>query len=138
MCFYQKIIDEYKFSNIYILSNGHENPVVDELLNDYVNIKYLHGSIEDDISIIVNAYNLVLPVSTFPMTLIYLNINLNNIFIYEIYNYHLTNINCTIHKMNPSSKYINIMKGKWKNTKEQLDLMLNEKCKNTNITSFHK
>ena len=30
--------------------------------------------------------------------------------------------------MSPSSKYEKIMKGKWKNTKEQKDLMLNEDC----------
>ena len=29
--------------------------------------------------------------------------------------------------MSPSSKYEKIMKEKWKNTKEQKDLMLNEK-----------
>ena len=30
--------------------------------------------------------------------------------------------------MSPSSKYEKIMKGKWKNTKEQRVLMLNEDC----------
>jgi hypothetical protein len=52
------------------LSNGHENPVVDELLKMYKEIKYIHGLVEFDISVIVNAYNFVMPVSTFPTTLI--------------------------------------------------------------------
>ena len=40
LCFYQKIINEniYKYKNIYILSNGHENPIVDELLKIYQKI----------------------------------------------------------------------------------------------------
>jgi len=30
LCFYQKIINENNYSNIFIISNGHENPVVDK------------------------------------------------------------------------------------------------------------
>ena len=30
LCFYQKIINENNYSNIFIVSNGHENPVVDK------------------------------------------------------------------------------------------------------------
>ena len=62
LCFYKKIILNNKFNKIFILSNGHENPVVDKLLKMYKTIKYIHGSIEFDISVIVNAYNFVMPV----------------------------------------------------------------------------
>ena len=48
LCFYQNIIDKNNYDNIFILSNGHENPVVDELLKLYNTIKYIHGSVEDD------------------------------------------------------------------------------------------
>ena len=88
------------------------------------------------ISIIVNCYNLVLPVSTFPKTLINLNDNLKNLYIYEIVNYEIKNANYTIHKMKPSRKYIKMMKHKWNKTREQLDLMINEKCINNNIIIF--
>ena len=62
LCFYQKIIDENKYENIYIISNGHENPVVDQLLKIYPNIKYMHGSIANDIKFIINAYNFVMSI----------------------------------------------------------------------------
>ena len=39
LCFYRKIIDENRYNNIFILSNGHENPVVDKLLDLYPKIK---------------------------------------------------------------------------------------------------
>ena len=32
LCFYKKIINENNYENIYLISNGHENPVVDRLL----------------------------------------------------------------------------------------------------------
>lgn len=136
LCFYQKIINENKYVNIYILSNGHENPVVDQLLKLYPKIKFLHGSMEYDISVIVNAYNFVMPVSTFPYTLIYLNNNLKNLYVYRDDNFGPRHINYTLHKLPPSQKYKKVMIGKWKNTKEQLILILNENCHNANFSSL--
>jgi len=137
LCFYQKIINENNFSKIYILSNGHENPVVDELLKLYPKIKYIHGKLEYDTSVIVNAYNFVKPISTFPGTLIYLNTNLKNLYIYDLPRVKIESVNYTIHKMVPSTKYYKIMERKWKKTKEQLDLMLNENCINNTMEIFY-
>ena len=50
------------------------------------------------------------------------------IYIYNIIDYKITKTNLTKHVISQSSKYEKIMKGKWKNTKEQKDLMLNEDC----------
>ena len=136
LCFYQKILNENKFNNTFILSNGHENPIVDELLKLYSKIKYLHGSIEEDISVIINAFNFVMPSSTFPITLIYLNNNLKNLYIYEIIDYKLKNVKYIIHKMLPSIRYIKIMKRKWRMSKKQLNLMMNEKCQNDSIITI--
>ena len=57
-----------------------------------------------------------------------MNDNLYNLYIYNIIDYKITKTNLTNHVMSPSSKYEKIMNGKWKNTKEQKDLMLNEDC----------
>ena len=65
-----KTINKNKYENIFIISNGHENPVVDELLKLYPKIKYLHCSVEYDMSIIINGYNFIIPVSTFSYNLI--------------------------------------------------------------------
>lgn len=137
LCFYQKIINEKNYKNNFIVSNGHENPVVDKLLKLFPEIKYVHDSVEGDISIIVNAYNLIMPVSTFPWTLIRLNYNLINLYIYELNNYNWSKINSsTIHIMKPSPYYDNIMKRKWKKTKKQLELMINENCSDSNFTTI--
>ena len=130
LCFYQKIINQNNFKTIKILSNGHENPVVDKLLQQYPLIKYVESTLEEAISIIVNAYNMVYSVSTFQRFLILFNNNLKNLYIRP---FNTKNINYTIHKMIPSKKYLEIMKDKWNNTKEQLYLMINENCINDTI-----
>ena len=136
LCFYQKIIKENNFNHIYILSNGHENPVIDKLLKFDQTIKYIHGSIEYDISVIVNAYNFVMPISTFPMTLIYLNNNLKNLYYYELLKFNIKDAKFTFHIMKPSDKYRHVMERKWKKSKEQMELMINEDCINSKFDSF--
>ena len=136
LCFYQKIINDNNFNKIYILSNGHENPVVDRLLNFNPKIEFKKDSLVNDISKIISAYNFVISQSTFAQCLIRLNDNLKNLYIYKYGKYHLKNFNCTIHEMQASKKYKKIMFKKWKNTKEQLDLMLNETCFESKIIPF--
>ena len=144
LCFYQKIIQENKYQNIYLISNGKENPLVDILLKLYPNIKYMHGTPIEDMSVLVNVYNLVLPISSFPYAVIRFNDNLKNLFIYDIMvetisirwyaeDYYFKNMKFNIYKMKPSSNYENIMKGKWEKSKIQLDLMVNEECINNNF-----
>ena len=128
LCFYQKIINENKYENIYIIANGHENPVVDELLKLYPKIKYLHGSIEYDISVVINAYNFVMPISTFSYTLIWLNNNLKNLYVFRENYFVPLHSNYTLYKMASSERYKKTMINKWNNTKEQLLLMLIENC----------
>ena len=149
LCFYKKIINENNYSNIYLISNGHENPVVDVLLKLYKKIKYIHGSPLEDASVIVNAYNLILPISSFPYSLLRLNNNLKRVYIYDILveeekinwygtDYYFQFDNFTIYKMKPSLTYESIMKGKWKNATEQLNLMIKEKCINSSFNIISK
>ena len=70
LCFYKTIISMFKFRKIYIISNGKENPVVNELLKSYNNIKYFHGTVKEDVAIILSAKNLVLPCSSFSVELL--------------------------------------------------------------------
>ena len=51
----------------------------------YQRIKYKHDTVEDHIYVIINADNLVIPISTFHFTLIRLNTKLKNKFIYDIF-----------------------------------------------------
>ena len=134
LCFYQKIIDDNKFKNIYLMSNGHENPTVNKLLKLYPKIKFIHGTVEEDASVIIYSYNLVMPISTFPITLVRLNNNLRKMFVYPLINFNFKDENFTVYKMEVSQNYSNKIQRKWKNTKEQLDLMINENCLNSNLS----
>ena len=134
LCFYQKIINDNKFRNIYLTTNGHENPTVDKLLQLYPKIKFINGTLEDSISAIIYSYNSVMSISTFPFTLIKLNNNLRKIFVYSLYDYNFKDANFTIYRMQASQNYLNNIQGKWKNTKEQRDLMINENCSNANLS----
>ena len=51
-----------------------------KLIKLYPKIKYINTSLEDAVSIIINAYNFVISASTFSKTLIHLNINLKYLY----------------------------------------------------------
>lgn len=134
LCFYQKIINDNNFKNIYLTSSGHKNPTVDKLLQLYPKIKFINGTLEESISAIIYSYNLVLSISTFPYTLFKLNNNLKKIFVYSLFDYELKDENFTIYRMEASKNYLNKIQGKWRITKDQLDLMINENCSNANLS----
>lgn len=136
LCFYQTIIENFNFTNIYIVSNGKENPVVEELLKLYKNIKYFHGALEEDTGLVLSAKNLVLPFSSFSLELVKLSDNLQNLFIYdsmiEKVSFHFTERHLRPCKFNrfimyPSKEYTDIMYP-YSQTKEQFERMINEKC----------
>ena len=84
LCFYESIIDNFSFRKIYILSENDNNPVINILLKKYKNIQYLHGSLTQDISYIINAYNLVISCSTFSLGLSRLSKKLKMLIQYDI------------------------------------------------------
>ena len=114
------------------------NPIIKLLINEFPQIILTHNSIEIDISILLNAFNLIGSMSSFLTSIIILNENLKNFFEYDNYSLsqkylHLHHdiykykINYSIYKIKPSTKYLKEM-FPWKNTKEQRKLMINEKC----------
>ena len=68
----------------------------------------MNVSLKYAISVIINAYNFVMPISSFPETLINFNTNLKNLYIYELLIYNYERVNFTIHKMKPSPKCLKI------------------------------
>ena len=138
LCFYQSIITTFNFTKIYIISQDKENPIIDILIEKFPNIIFNKNKLEKDVSILVNAYNIVGSISSFFTTLIIINENLENI--WEFDNYRLTEkylhlhrdiynytYNYKIYKMYPSLKYQNEM-FPWINNRNQINLMLHEKC----------
>ena len=140
LCFYQKIIHQFKFRKIYIISIDDKNPVIGKLLKKYRNVRYKMNSLETDIAYLTKAYNLVGSVSSFSLAAMKLNNNLKKYWEYDLYRLHAKFFhlhhdiysfprNFTIFRMKPSENYKNEM-FRWANEKNQIDLMLHEKCHN--------
>ena len=138
LCFYEKIIDNNKFKNIYIISMDRKNVVLDELMNKYKNIIFNLNSYEYDLSLLMHAYNLVTSVSSFVISTIKLNDNLRDLWEYDInrlsekfffLHHHLYKfvIKYKIHTMKSSDEYAQKMYS-WKNNENQKKLMLEDKC----------
>ena len=84
LCFYETILKNFNFKNIYIISGTRSNSVIDKLVREYPNIIFQKNSREVDISYLANAYNLVGSISSFFEVAVKMNDNLNIIFEYDI------------------------------------------------------
>ena len=139
LCFYEKIIDNNtQFKNIYLLSMDRKNPVLNALINKYKNIIFEQHDNEFDISLLVHAFNIVASVSTFVISSIKFNDNINNLWEYDIFrlsqkfvcfhhHFYKYGIKYNIYSMRPSEVYVNKM-FVWKNSKSQLKLMIEDTC----------
>ena len=138
LCFYQTIIENFNFTNIYIVANGQENPVINKLLKLYNNIKYMHGTVAEDMGMVLSAKNLVLANSSLTIELVKLSDNVQNVFFYDFiqkkdksfYHFresHLRPLKYNIFIMYPTKEYSTIMYP-WQRKEEQFKQMINEKC----------
>ena len=141
LCFYNNIIQNFKFRRIILLSSDKENPTIPKLMKRFPNIIYQKNSLSTDISVLISSPNIVSSISSFLISIIQLNYNLRFLWDYNIYNikqkirhyhydfYNYHKNNFTIYRMEPSLLYKNKM-CKWKNSKIQRKLMIKEKCIN--------
>ena len=140
LCFYEKIINNNKFKNIYIISIDNRNIIIDHIKNKYNNVIHNNNSLQIDISLLVNAYNIVLSVSTFSISSIKLNENLKDIWEFDMirlsqkikflhHDFYEFKRQYKIHSMKPTSVYISKM-FIWQNSIEQTKLMLEYNCPN--------
>ena len=83
-CFYRKILNNHKFNNVYLISQDTFNPVIQKILNEYNSVIYKQNGIKEDISYIINAYNIVASISSFLISILHLNYNLKTLFDYNI------------------------------------------------------
>ena len=138
LCFYEKIIDNNKFKNIYIISMDKKNIIVDALLNKYKQIIFQTHDYKYDLSLLIHAYNIALSVSSFAVSAIKFNDNLKDLWEYDLIrlsekflflHHHLYkfDIKYKIHTMKPSDIYINKIFN-WRKSKSQLKLMIEDKC----------
>ena len=138
LCFYEKIIDNNKFKNIYIIPGDRRNIILDALINKYKFIIFEQHEYQYDFALIVHAYNFAISVSSFAVSAIKFNNNLKHLWEYDIcrlsnkfyfLHHHLFkfNIKYKIHTMKPSDIYAKKM-FRWEFSKSQLNLMLEDKC----------
>ena len=85
LCFYRQILNNNKFNKVHIIAQDKNNPIIEKILKEYSNVIYLQNSIKDDISYLINAYNIVASISSFLNSIIQLNYNLKTLFDYNIY-----------------------------------------------------
>ena len=140
LCFYKKVIQQNKFTNVYIIAVNGNFTIIQKLITEYKNTKYIGTSIKEDAAKLVYAYNIVASISSFLTCLIKFNDNLKYLWEYDIY-HRGTKINhlhhsvlnftrkYTIYRMKPSSIYLEKM-NIWRKTNEQLNLMMNDTCPN--------
>ena len=138
LCFYKKVIEFKNFTNIYIIAENDDYPIIKRLISEYKNVKYKQSPLIEDVSKLVYAYNIVASISSFFVSLIKLNDNLKYCWEYDIYHrvtkfnhlhYSISNFTrkYIIYQMKPSPIYKKIMY-KWRRQPEQIDLMINDTC----------
>ena len=138
LCFYEKVINNSFFKNIYIIAMDNSNIIINTLIQKYNNVIHKINSIEYDISILCHAYNLIASISSFCLSALKLNDNLKDLWEYDLMRlydkflnlHHHTSqfeIKYIIHTMKPSDKYLSKM-FYWKKSPEQLKLMLEDNC----------
>ena len=138
-CFYQKVLSNFKFNDIYLISPDDKSPIIGKLLTDYPKIKHKFNPRDIDLAALMNAYNLVNSVSSFSLAAINFNDNLINLFEYEFYplrmkilhfhyDIYILDRKFNIYRMKPSEEYFRKMYA-FENTDEQRKLLFEENCK---------
>ena len=141
LCFYVKILDMFKFREVYIISEDKLNSVIPILLDKYAYIKKRKNNLKLDISYLINSYNIVAAKSTLFSSSIKMNDKLKFLWEYDIYSslrrtyldfhysFYKFPFYYTVYKMNSSIEYKRIMVP-WTNSPKQRIMMLKEKCIN--------
>lgn len=138
LCYYERVLNNTTFKNVYIISMDHSNVVLDALVKRYKNIIYKKNNLNYDISLLCHAFNLVVSASSFAFSAIKLNnnlkilwefdmIRLSNKFLFHHHHIFKFKMKYKIYSMKPSETYRKKMFA-FKRSKMQLKLMLEDKC----------
>ena len=131
-CFYQAILNNYNFSNIKIISEFKNDPIINKIIYEYKNITYLKIEFRYMISYLVNAYNIVGTSSRFLNVIIRLSTNLLYLWKFEYLNENdegLYRKKIFVFKMLASKKYKDFLISS-QDIFSQIYLILSNKCEN--------
>ena len=140
LCFYQSILNKFKFRNVNIISENKLNPIIPILLKNYSFIKYKRNNLKYDVAYMANSFNIVSAKSSFLTSIIKLNDKLQYLWEYDFcvisekyrflhYSVQSFPYNYTIYKMEPSLTYKKLMYP-WINSKQQREIMIKDECMN--------
>lgn len=138
LCFYKSIINHKKYRNIYLITVNDKSPMIKKLLEEYPNIILNYASLKNDLSVLLNSYNLVGSISSFIQICLILNDKIENYYEYDIYriiekfrhlhhDYYKYPKRFNIYKMKPSQYYRGEMYF-WQYSDHQVRNMMEEKC----------
>jgi len=120
LSYYEKIIENNSYNNIYLIAEDTLNPCINKLLELYPRIIFKLQNLEQDIKLILSATNVVISIGTFVSELLSISDNVKNVYLPNYCNFkklgvknHLTDL----------SEYYKLMIP-WKNTLEQKKKML--------------
>jgi hypothetical protein len=85
LCFYENILNNFKFRQVNIISENDLNPVIPILLKKYSYIKFKKHDIKYDIAYLANSFNIVSAKSSFLLSTIKLNDNLKFLWEYDLF-----------------------------------------------------
>jgi len=140
-CFYERVLTKFSFKKVILIAKDSYNPIVKKLIKKFPQIKFRKHGLKEDISLLINSYNIVCSISSFLIAILQLNDKFEFLWDYNIYkisekkrHFHFDfnkfpHNNFTIFRMEPSFVYKKRMYN-WKHTKSQLKLMIKDKCIN--------
>lgn len=127
--YYYDIIKNNNFSKIYLISEDDKNPCINELIKIFPQIIFKINDIYTDIKLIMGAQNIICSFGTFVSSLLFMTKYTKNVFTVSYYQKKYCDIsqiqNLNLHILDYEKYHSKI--SKWKNTKEQNNILLNYK-----------
>mgnify|MGYP003985618975 CR=1 FL=1 len=130
--YYTKIIDKYDniYSKFIVLTEPDMlNPCI-KLLKDYSSkVEIVSNKVEDDYKYLLRTQNLIISRSSFSDSIVFISKNLKNLYFWDychcLSDKSIISENINVESLSLTKPYIEC--GNWKNTKEQIKLMVNYK-----------
>jgi len=123
--YYEYILNKYKnnYKDFILVAEDNRNPVIKKLLKNHSYIKWTQNTLDDDLKIILGAYDIVSCIGTFIQSLSWVSKNMKKVYLPSYVRKKNYYPELEIEKIDLYDFKEKI--GPWKNTKEQHNLLLN-------------
>ncbi len=123
--YYEYILNKYQnnYKDFILVAEDNRNPVIKKLLKNHSYIKWTQNTLDDDLCIILGAYDIVSCIGTFIQSLSWVSKNMKKVYLPSFVRKKNYYPELEIEKIELYDFKEKI--GPWKNTKEQHNLLLN-------------